>query len=396
MKICLISNLYKPYARGGAETVVDLTANGLRKSGHQVFIITTRPAISSRKLKEEKEETYYIRSFYYNLNKIPKLLRFPWHIGDMFDFRSFLIIKNILKKEKPDVVITHCLKGIGYLTPWLIRILEIKHVHVLHDIQLFHPSGLMYHGNEKIINGILPGLYQAFCRFLFRSPDIVISPSNWLMKLHSRKSFFRDSKKFIFYNPINISGRVSENSLPSSKRIKNNSKLRFLYVGQIEDHKGILFLINTFNMLCNEIGSVRCELLVVGDGSKLKQARKLAGKNFNIKLLGRKRNDETLDLMQGSDCLIVPSLCYDNSPMVIYEAFSVGLPVIASHIGGIPELLYKDYNLLFEPNSKEDLIRQMKWSIENKNKLPDIAGRGWEKIKDFSINKYVEELEKLF
>ena len=146
MKICLINNLYKPYNRGGAERIVELIAAGLQGARHEVFLITTKPIGRKQKAESRKQKVYYINALYYNLNKLPKILRLFWHLCDMFDIGSYFKVKAILKKEKPDVVMTHNLKGVGYLIPSVIKNLGIKHIHTLHDIQLLHPSGLMMHG----------------------------------------------------------------------------------------------------------------------------------------------------------------------------------------------------------------------------------------------------------
>ena len=242
MKICLINNLYKPYNRGGAEQITELQADGLIKAGHEIFIITTKPLFTNYKLQITNYKLHYIPALYYNLNKIPKILRLFWHIIDIFDIGSYLKIKSILKKEKPDVVITHNLKGISYLIPRVIKSLKIKHIHVLHDLQLIHPSGLMIYGKEKKCKNVLAKAYANVCAYLFNSPDIIISPSKWLLKLHQGKKFFKRSERIVLLNPI-----PPLSPLLTRKEKKNNI-FRFLYAGQIEKHKGILFLIRVLNI----------------------------------------------------------------------------------------------------------------------------------------------------
>ena len=276
MKICLINNLYKPYNRGGAEKIVKIIANGLRAGGHEVFIITTRPLFANYKTQNPEPRTqnpkpkiFYIRSLYFNINKIPKFLRTSWHAGDMFDVGSYLKIKSILKKEKPDIVMTHNLKGIGYLIPKAIKSLGIKHIHTLHDIQLLHPSGLMIYNQEKKINSWSAKIYARICRWLLASPDIVISPSSWLMTMHTDEKFFKNSKRIILPNPIaNISQITHKN--------KKNHTFKFLYVGQIEKHKGILFLIKAFRKLSDNLEKNTCQLTILGNGTKIKKAKKSA------------------------------------------------------------------------------------------------------------------------
>jgi len=393
MKICLINNLYKPYNRGGAERVVELIAGGLWEAGHEVFLITTLPI--SRKHKNTKTQKhkntkiYYISALYYNLNFLPKVLRLFWHIGDMFDVGSYFKVKSILKKEKPDVVMTHNLKGVGYLIPKVIKRLGLKHIHTLHDIQLLHPSGLMLYGKEKQIDSVLAKMYAGVCRWLFGSPDTVISPSKWLMKMHTDRGFFKDAKQVIIFNPVH------KTEIQIVKDQYDNKIFNFLYVGQIEKHKGILFLIKVFQMLCEELDGVNCELVIIGDGSKMKQAKKLSSNNKNIRLLGKQSKKEVKNLMQKADCLVVPSLCYENSPTVIYEALSIGLPVIASRIGGITELIYNTGGILFRPGNGGDLMYQMKWAMEHGRELRKISENGKEKVKQFGLDNYINTMLRL-
>ena len=383
MKICLINNLYKPYSRGGAENIVEMIARGLKSAGHDVFLITTK--MRRQTADGRRQNMYYINSIYYNLDKLPKFLRLFWHVLDMFDLGSYFQVKKILQKEKPDIVMTHNLKGVGYLIPSIIKRLKIKHIHTLHDIQLLHPSGLMIYNKEKEIDSLFSRIYAWFCGFLFNSPDVVISPSSWLMRMHESRGFFSKSKKVLLPNPTEVSDVISDD-----ERHKTGGAFRFFYAGQIEEHKGVLFLINAFKKLKSN-----CELTIAGMGSKVNQAKILAGKNKNIKIIGRVSKEEVSGIMKKSDSLIMPSLCYENSPAVIYEAIAVGLPVIASRIGGAKELVRNTAGILFEPGNEKDLINKMQWAEENREKLLKISQNGLEKIKQFSVDDYVSRLVSL-
>ena len=341
MKICLINNLYKPYNKGGAEQVVELAASKLIKEGDEVSIITTKPKFQLSIINTQCSiKKYYLSSFYYNLNKIPLFLRLFWHLWDMFDFVNYCKVKKILKKEKPDLVITHNLKGISFLIPRLIKKLNIKHTHTLHDIQLLHPSGLMLYGKENKINSLFAKMYAQICKYLFASPGIIVSPSQWLMNIHIDKGFFKSSN-------LRVKQNLSYDKIHRHVNESNN----FLYVGQIEEHKGILFLINVFK-------KIDYKLTIVGDGSKSEEIQNITKNNKNIIILGKKNKNEVKEIMQKADCLIVPSICYENAPTVIFEAQNIGLPIIASNIGGIPELINKKF--LFEPKNTQELMQIIK------------------------------------
>ncbi len=341
MKIALINNLYFPYNRGGAEVIVAKQVNKLKKSGHQVFLITTKAKNHLEKNTDEK--IYYINSNYYNLNKIPKFLRLFWHLNQFLKYKTNKKIREILKKEKPDIVITHNLLGLSWQIPLILKRLNIKHYHFLHDIQLLHPSGLMIYKQENIINSLIASFYQSILRKFFNNCYKIISPSKWLLNLHLQKNFFSLSKKETKLNfdlgDVNISWPNDLNN--------------FIFVGQLEKHKGIYFLLNFFKNNSN------LKLTVVGDGSLKKELLSYEKKYKNINYLGKLKKEAVAQQLKTHDTLILPSLCYENSPTVIFEAISQNTPVIASKLGGIIELK-ELFNLrLFEPNNFDSLKKEI-------------------------------------
>jgi glycosyltransferase involved in cell wall biosynthesis len=358
MKIVIINNLYAPWVRGGAERIAGKIVKGLRGAGHEVFVIATAPPTpSARRVHPSQEgnfqeEVFYLPSIFYNLEKYPPLFRFFWHLGDIFNFVRVGKIKKILEEKKPDLVIAHNLQGIGLLVPHLLRKMKIRHFQTLHDIQLLHPSGLMIRGKEKAVDSPAAKIYQFISRKLMGSPEIVISPSRWLLGEHLKRGFFKKSEQVILPNYFSVKNVAQTPNLKSP--IFN---FKFLYVGQIEEHKGVEFLVEVFLKFLEN--NPAAELAIAGGGSKLEEIKKIAGGRKEIKILGRKSAEEIKELMLSSDCLIAPSLCYENSPTVIYEAVAAGLPVIGARLGGITELLEAAGGLTFEPGNPKDLAEKM-------------------------------------
>lgn len=347
MKIGILNSLYPPYHRGGAEIIASIMATDLEKLGHEVFIISTSP-------KEDYKENnkYYLNSQYYNLQQIPTSLRLFWHINNLFDYQQKDKIKKIINQEKPDLVITHNLMGLGLQVPRMLKDLKIKHFHVIHDIQLLHPSGLMFYQQEDIINSFTAKNYQKLTRKLMDSPAAVICPSKWLLELHEKKGFFPESIKKHILNP------VKTNYLPGPD---SRNKKEFLSVGLVAKHKGSDTLIKAFNKLPD------LKLTVVGDGDYLEEAKKIARKN--IVFLGRLDNKESQELMLKASALIVASPCYENSPTIIYEAVGSKLPVIGANLAGTAELIDRYGGLSFEPNNVDDLISKVEYFLNNYDEL---------------------------
>jgi len=334
MKICLINNLYKPYQKGGAERVVELLGDELKQLNHTVFIISTRPNLSK---DTEEKNSYYLASNYSRLNQFSFLRRLLWQITNLVNFKKYYQVVKILKTEKPDLVITNNLMGLGLLIPLAIKQSQAKHLHVLHDIQLLHPSGLMYFGKETLINSLFAKIYQIKANFLFNLGNqdlIIISPSQWLLDLHKSHGLFKNRKSQVIANPF----------IKKLGVLKNNPSRDFIFIGQLEEHKGIDLFIKAAARFTDY------NFLVVGSGTlKIEETH-------NLKVLGRKTSEEVSKLLSNSLATIIPSRCYENSPTVIYEAAAVDTPAIAANLGGIPELIDKFGGLLFEPDNLDSLI----------------------------------------
>ncbi len=384
MKVCLINNLYPPFARGGAERVTELIADELTAAGHNIFIITTRPYF---KKENFRSRVYYLPSWLPNLSRLPIWLRFFWHILDMFDLGSFFRIRAILKKEKPDLIITHNLKGISFLIPRLIAYLKIKHIHILHDIQLLHPSGLLFWGRENVLDGWPTKIYIHLNKFLFRPIPVVISPSKWLLLEHRKRGFFKKTKTKVLPNPV-ILGKVKT-------RLKNKDQVfNFIFVGHLNKAKGINLLLKAYQILIKEKG-FQVKLFIAGNGEEKKTVEKVATSDSNLIYLGYLTRDKLNKILIQADCLVVPSLCYENSPTVVYEAIAFGVPFIVSRLGGAAELAEKFGGFSFLPDKVENLAQVMEQAIKKSDYFKEVAAKNRGKIKKYSVDFYIQECLRL-
>lgn len=386
MKICLIHSLYKPYSRGGAEVVFEIIVNELIAMGHEVVLITVGRKNSVT--KEGKLVIYRIKPFnvfnFLDINKRPIWLRIFWHPLDVFNLSSYFKVKKILKQEKPQVVMTHNLKGLGYTIPKAIKSLGIKHIHTVHDVQLSRPSGLIIFGQEKPFL-FIDKIYEKFSRYLFGSPDVVISPSKWLMDFYSKLGFFYESKKEIIPNPIvfkKVEPRVSSES----------DKVTFLYIGQLERFKGILFLIKALK----KISKSNWELIIVGDGGASHEVAELIKDDGRFKAVGRVNHKDIAAYYRQADITIVPSLCYENSPKVIDESLIANVPVIASDIGGVPEIIKDDYNgFTFAAGNEANLISVINHFLDHPENLDKLKKNSFVSVRSLSVGNYIKKLLSL-
>lgn len=392
MKICLINNLYDPYTKGGAETVVKATANGLVKNGHTVMIITAgkKDETIGQEIKIYRVKAWNIFSFF-DIDKKPAFLRLIWWFFNIFNFSATKKIEKILQQEHPDLVHTHNLSGLSFLLPRSIKKLKIKHIHTLHDIQLAYPSGQLIYGQEKnFINTFFLRIgYEKIVRVLFGSPQIVISPSRWLLDFYLKKDFFTHSQKELVLNPsIEIF-----NNQPGLSKTKAD-EFNFLYVGRVEEYKGIMVLIQALKKL--PLDGKKVFLHIAGTGRDMKKVYTLAAESENIFFYGQLEHERLTDLYRQAQFLVLPTLTYENSPMVIVEAFNHGLPVIASNLGGIIEMIQENKTgFLFKPGDIESLVKIMSHVLKGDN-LNDLSQNCWQRAKKYSLNIYIKKLEEIY
>jgi glycosyltransferase involved in cell wall biosynthesis len=151
---------------------------------------------------------------------------------------------------------------------------------------------------------------------------------------------------------------------PSLELKKQNSKKGnyFLYAGRISREKGIKTLIKAFSSLPD------INLKIAGTGEGMEEYKNLASPN--ITFLGFQKGEQLRETIANASFVIVPSEWYENNPMAVIEAYSIGKPVIASNIGGIPEIVKdKTTGFLFESANAEDLTKQ----VGEANKISELG-----------------------
>lgn len=374
MKIALINNLYAQQKRGGAEIIVEKLKHALEKQGHDCFVISTAPKKISK--NTNNNENYLISSLYYNLHKQPYIFRLLWHLYKQIECKSVIKVKKILEHEKPDLIISHNLTGFGIKIYKIINQLNIPHIHYLHDSQMLHPAGRIIHNQENIINSFFARLYQTIQKKYSKKADLIISPSKWLLTLHLDKGFFKDTKVWQKFNPV-------ENTEIKDK--KRNSKFTFIYIGQIDKNKGVELMIKSFI----KIPENKAELKIIGDGKTLNALKQKYDKYINIIFLGRLSYQESMQELSIADTLVLPSLIYENSPTALFDALKLNKDIIASNLGGNSEILKKYYGQLVSPNNVDSLSTAMSNSL-NKNERDKKPAD----LSDLQAKVYIQELLK--
>jgi glycosyltransferase involved in cell wall biosynthesis len=172
-------------------------------------------------------------------------------------------------------------------------------------------------------------------------------------------------------------------------------KLRVGYVGQIIPIKGVHVLIQAFRK-ANSDGRAKLEIWG-GLGKDLDYSGRLGAfieEDPSISLHGHFAHDDLAEVFSSIDVLVVPSIWYENAPLVIQEAFAAGTPVIATNLGGMAEMISNEVNgLLFERGDSDDLARQLQRLIDEPDLIEKLKA-GIPRVK--TIEEEVNQLERMY
>jgi glycosyltransferase involved in cell wall biosynthesis len=109
---------------------------------------------------------------------------------------------------------------------------------------------------------------------------------------------------------------------------------------------------------------------IVGDGPMASTVLRMSQTIRGVEYLGSQPKERVASLMREARLLIIPSLWYEGFPMIVVEAYAVGLPIIASSLGGLSSLItHGRTGRLFQAGNSDDLCRQVEWVHANRDEL---------------------------
>jgi glycosyltransferase involved in cell wall biosynthesis len=370
LKIALVSNLYPPFVQGGAEIYVGRLAAALADD-HRVVVISSEPGAHlspRRELSPEGITVYRLAPF-----NVAHLSGLPHHLLAQAAFRALDLyhpqvaatVGDILARERPDVVHIHNWVGLS-LAATLAAVGErIPVAMTLHDYALLcayasirHPDG------HACAPDLLCRSLAAFNRRLTASVRLAISPSHYVLDQHLRRGFFHRAAQQVLPYGLELPSPLVQRVAPRLSK----PTFDVLFLGRVQSYKGIELLVRAFRRL--EDPSFR--LHVAGAGPSLDTTKALAAGDDRIRFYGFVSGETRRALIENADTMVLPSLWPDNYPVSIQEAFQSGAIVIASRVGGIPEMIRDGVNgLLVEPGDEVGIGA----AVEGLRQSPERAAR---------------------
>lgn len=257
------------------------------------------------------------------------------------DLTVHLKLWRLLRELRPAILHSYNLATLEYHPiSWLAGVRG--HFHAEHGRDLSDPKGdnKKYQWLRRLISPFVH-------RFVAVSDDL----NHWLLE----KVRLSSTKVQLIYNGIN-----TENFHPSAAK---SASFDFIHVARLSPIKDQVTLIAAFGLL-RQRTTLPCRLLLVGDGPLRTQLQELvmsADLTDSVQLLGERH--DIASLMQQSQVFVMSSLA-EGIPMTVLEAMASGLPVVATAVGGLPEIIQGDHGILVPPSSAEALALAMQRYLE--------------------------------
>ncbi len=373
MKILMINKFL--YPRGGSESYMLSLGDYLSKLGHEVEYF----GMYDDKNTVANSAKQYTGNMDFHSSALSRFL-YPFKI--LYSFEAKRKLGKVLDDFKPDVV--H-MNNINFqLTPSIIYAVKkrgIPLVQTVHDYQMICPNHLLYNFDknqpcEKCVNGskfncvrnkcihnsliksLLGAIEAKMYSMLktYQKVDLYICPSFFLEnKLHSSKSFYKE-RTFTIHNFI-------DKKTFSARNGENDPYI--VFVGRLSKEKGVELLAETAELL------PEYTFRVAGSGPDEDVLHNID----NVKLEGFLTGEKLCNLMGNAKLLLLSSVCYENCPLSILEAHSMGVPVVTMNYGGMAELVEDGVTgTLVNECKAESIAERIKYTIDNDeyyNKLKD-------------------------
>jgi glycosyltransferase involved in cell wall biosynthesis len=389
MRVLKVIHGFPPDYMAGSEVYSYHLVKELINQNVETFVFT--------RVENEFDNNYKIYNEQYeniNIQRVNKPKKDYLYEDKFYDKNIDKIFENYLLEIKPDIVhIGH----LSHLSTNIIKIIKkynIPIVYTIHDFWLYCVKGQMINQNNEICkkpsieNCLVCSNYlvqyrqveETFkhMREVISLIDIFISPSHTLRDFFIKQGVDKDKIKYLKYG-------FNTQKIEFNKKIfTKTSKIKFGFMGRVIPTKGIKVLVEAFKELPEETLSIYGNIGV--------QKRFLETKNIIFK--GQYNNNNINEVLKNIDVLIVPSIWYENAPLVIQEAFLAGVTVITSDIGGMAELVKDKVNgFTFKAGSSEELKKLIKKISNNPTILNNLVSS---KDMVVDIKDDIKEIVKIY
>lgn len=374
MRILIAHNAYQH--RGGEDSVVASEAALLHTQGHQVRIYSrSNDEVAGFSAPVLARDTFWSR-------------------------RTVREIKNQLADFQPDLIHSH--NTFPLISPslyWAATAAGVPVVQTLHNFRLMCLNALFLREGKVCEDCIGQLPWRGVARACYRGSRPASAALGGMLVLHRALGTYRHKvARYIALNEF-CREKFIEGGLPADRVVvkpnfvdmeapQSGPRSGVLFVGRLSVEKGVATLAEAMRLLPN------AGLRVAGDGPQTGLLDGVAG----VSHLGSLPGEAVRAEMSSALALVVPSIWYENFPRTIVEAFASGLPVVASRIGALAEIVTEGKTgLLFEPGNAHDLAKKLAWVLTHPDEMALMGCNARAQYEaEFSAGVNYERLMKIY
>lgn len=367
MDIIRVAYIATSIQYGGAERVCQTFLKLVDRSKFEINpVLLVRPWEEQNILVDElQKERYFVQ-------RVP-VARSPRSEGrDYFRiYRCYKHIFAIIKTGNYNLIHTN-----GYFADLvgipIAKLLKISSISMCHGY---------------ITDGLKLGIYNALDRMIIRFADRVIAVSESIKK-NLVKNGVNKSKITVIQNAVELK---NEGELYRKKRevirkqinLKEND-ITVGYIGRISKEKGVNYLIEACSMLMNK-GIIE-KVIIIGDGICKEELENLArqkGIGDRVYFVGFQK--DIGNWLPAIDIFVLPSLT-EGTPLSLLEAMSYGIPIVASAVGGVPQVVQTGKNGILVNPGRSDEIADAVCTLSNNEALRNSLGEEGKRAIEMNYN----------
>ena len=386
MKILVLSDLYPPYYKGGHEIRCKIIADGLSEKGHELYVLTSKYGVNGKSI----DNNIYRLLYFIEEGSAEGIGRRYVQIKIALLGRlNYLITKKVIKHIKPDIIYAGQLLDISIFPMKAIQSYNIPIVHHLGNyffVELVEMCILEKNPLKRFYRKRIHG-FKNIDDFDFKHILVV---SEAVKRTYVEAGFSADNISII---PRGIPSESIKKE--HNRNVKFHGKqIKLLYVGRLSKEKGVDTALKTVGHLINKFGVRNLTLDIIGEGNeKYEENLHILSDSLSLKdhvnFKGKLLPEEVLKEYNNYDMLLVPSI-WDASPIVLIEAMSQGVPIIATKTGGIPERIKDGKNGLLVPTG--DSVRMaeaIKKLVDDPSFYEKISRNGIKRVQEEYTNEKI-------
>lgn len=350
MKILIVNSFYYPEEVGGAEKSVRFLAESLVRKGHSVRVVSLGREESIDRINDVEVQRVKIRNLYLQEARNappPSWKKMLWHGVDAYNPLSRRVFSRILTEFSPDVVHTNTVSGFSVSVWDAARAVGIPVVHTIRDFYLLCSKSTMLKDGHSCSTQCRSCAF--FCTPKMKATSRInhlVGISEFMCRKHRQFGLFEGVPQTVIYNPYDAHA-IEERNVERVRHIG--------FIGRLDPAKGVELLIEAFSRLRQRNGDLTLSIAGDGRAAYIEKLKELSA-GLPVTFMGKV---EPAEFFARIEMAVVPSIWEEPLGRVVIEALAYGRPVVATPMGGIPEMIDENTGVVAAAATVDGLVLAM-------------------------------------